>query len=65
MTDSNFSAGQDVAIVGFTQTKHVRAAETLSEIEMIQPVIAEVMEQVGLKHNEFDFFCSGDRKSVV
>ena len=59
MTDSNFSAGQDVAIVGFTQTKHVRAAETLSEIEMIQPVIAEVMEQVGLKHNEFDFFCSG------
>ena len=45
MTTSNFSAGRDVAIVGFAQTKHVRAADTLSEVELIQPVIAEVMEK--------------------
>ena len=59
MTTSNFSAGRDVAIVGFAQTKHVRSADTLSEVEMIQPVIAEAMNQVGLDHHGFDFYCSG------
>ena len=59
MTTSNFSAGRDVAIVGFAQTKHVRSADTLSEVELIQPVIAEAMNQVGLDHHGFDFYCSG------
>ncbi len=59
MTDSNFSAGRDVAIVGFAQTKHVRSEDTLSEVELIQPVIAEAMNQVGLDHHGFDFYCSG------
>jgi hypothetical protein len=59
VTTSNFSAGRDVAIVGFAQTKHVRAADTLSEVELIQPVIAEVMDQVDLDHHGFDFYCSG------
>ena len=59
MTTSNFSAGRDVAIVGFAQTKHVRSEDTLSEVELIQPVIAEAMNQVGLDHHGFDFYCSG------
>ena len=59
MTTSNFSAGRDVAIVGFAQTKHVRSEDTLSEVELIQPVIAEAMDQVGLDHHGFDFYCSG------
>ncbi|MFZ1438524.1 MAG: thiolase domain-containing protein [Candidatus Microthrix subdominans] len=59
MTTSNFSAGRDVAIVGFAQTKHVRSEDTLSEVELIQPVIAEAMAQVGLDHHGFDFYCSG------
>jgi acetyl-CoA acetyltransferase len=59
VTDSNFSAGRDVAIVGFAQTKHVRSEDTLSEAELIQPVIAEAMNQVGLDHHGFDFYCSG------
>jgi acetyl-CoA acetyltransferase len=59
VTTSNFSARRDVAIVGFAQTKHVRSEDTLSEVELIQPVIAEAMDQVGLDHHGFDFYCSG------
>ena len=39
---------RDVAIIATAQTKHVRAAETTNEVELIQPVIQEVIERSGI-----------------
>ena len=49
---------RDVAVVATAQTVHRRAATELSEVEMIQPVIAEVLDAVG-GMGGIDFTCSG------
>ena len=49
---------RDVAVVVTAQTTHRRAATELSEVEMIQPVIREVLDAVGGIGN-IDFTCSG------
>ncbi|MEX0769079.1 MAG: thiolase domain-containing protein [Microthrixaceae bacterium] len=50
---------RDVAIIATAQTKHVRAATATNEVEMIQPVIQEVIERSGVGRHDFDFTCSG------
>ncbi|MGP3991212.1 thiolase domain-containing protein [Streptomyces sp. 3N207] len=50
---------RDVAVVAFAQTAHVRAAENLSEVEMLMPVLREVLDRTGLSAGENDFTCSG------
>ncbi|CAB4532641.1 unannotated protein [freshwater metagenome] len=50
---------RDVAIIATAQTKHVRAATATNEVEMIQPVIQEVIERSGVDRHGFDFTCSG------
>ncbi|MEI2637570.1 MAG: thiolase domain-containing protein [Microthrixaceae bacterium] len=50
---------RDVAIIATAQSKHVRAASTLNEVELIQPVIHEAIEQSGIGRHDFDFTCSG------
>ncbi|GAB2781593.1 thiolase domain-containing protein [Streptomyces daliensis] len=50
---------RDVAIVAFAQTGHVRRAEDLSEVEMLMPVLQEVLGSTGLRAGEIDFTCSG------
>jgi len=52
-------AGRDVAVVAFAQTKHAAADSGLSETEMLQPVIAEVLGQAGLACAQIGFTCSG------
>jgi acetyl-CoA acetyltransferase len=49
---------RDVAVVATAQTNHRRAATELNEVEMIQPVIREVLDKVG-GIGEIDFTCSG------
>ena len=49
---------RDVAVVATAQTKHRRAATELNEVEMIQPVIREVLDKVG-GIGEIGFTCSG------
>ncbi len=49
---------RDVAVVATAQTKHRRAATATNEVEMIQPVIREVLDRVGGIEN-IDFTCSG------
>ncbi len=49
---------RDVAVVVTAQTTHRRAATELSEVEMIQPIIREVLDAVGGIGN-IDFTCSG------
>lgn len=50
---------RDVAIIATAQTKHVRAATALNEVEMIQPVIQDVIDRSGVDRHGFDFTCSG------
>ncbi|MET9877731.1 thiolase domain-containing protein [Actinacidiphila glaucinigra] len=52
-------ARRDVAIVAFAQTRHVRDSAALSEVEMLMPVLHEVLDQVGLTAGEIGFTCSG------
>ncbi|NLU70441.1 thiolase domain-containing protein [Streptomyces sp. HNM0574] len=50
---------REVSVVAFAQTRHVRAADELSEVEMLMPVLREVLERTQLTTGEIDFTCSG------
>ncbi|WP_037578155.1 thiolase domain-containing protein [Phaeacidiphilus oryzae] len=49
----------EVAVVAFAQSDHLRDTDELSEVEMVMPVVQEVLGQVGRKAHEIDFTCSG------
>lgn len=48
-----------IAVVAFAQTDHRRTGEELSEVEMLMPVLHEVLDRTGLKTADIDFTCSG------
>ncbi|MGP3981801.1 thiolase domain-containing protein [Streptomyces sp. KR80] len=50
---------RDVAIVAFAQTAHRRSTAEVSEVEMLIPVLQDVLGRVGLTAGEIDFTCSG------
>ncbi|MFK0234788.1 thiolase domain-containing protein [Streptomyces vinaceus] len=50
---------RDVAVVAFAQSDHRRRSDELSEVEMVMPVLHQVLEQTGLKAGEIGFTCSG------
>ncbi|MDI9886484.1 thiolase domain-containing protein [Streptomyces sp. HNM0645] len=50
---------RDVAIVAFSQTDHVRGSEELSEVEMLMPVLHDVLGRTGLRTGDIGFTCSG------
>ncbi|WP_432093198.1 thiolase domain-containing protein [Streptomyces sp. bgisy100] len=50
---------RDVAIVAFAQTDHRRSTADVSEVEMLIPVLEDVLRQVDLRTGEIDFTCSG------
>ncbi|MCQ4041936.1 thiolase domain-containing protein [Streptantibioticus rubrisoli] len=50
---------RDVAIVAFGQSEHLRDSSQLSEVEMLMPVLHQVLGQVGLTTDQIDFTCSG------
>ncbi|HET6856521.1 MAG TPA: thiolase domain-containing protein [Streptomyces sp.] len=50
---------REVAIVAFGQSDHRRRSDELSEVEMLMPVLHEVLGQTGLKTSDIDFTCSG------
>ncbi|TQE39262.1 lipid-transfer protein [Streptomyces ipomoeae] len=50
---------REIAVVAFAQTDHRRTTEELSEVEMLMPVLHEVLERTGLKTSDIDFTCSG------
>ena len=49
---------REVAVVATAQTRHRRAATELNDVEMIQPVIRQVLDAVG-GISEIGFTCSG------
>ncbi|MEU4347820.1 thiolase domain-containing protein [Streptomyces sp. NPDC023838] len=50
---------RDVAVVAFAQTDHRRRTDELSEVEMLMPVLHEVLDRTGLKTSDIGFTCSG------
>ncbi|MGX1759190.1 thiolase domain-containing protein [Streptomyces lydicus] len=50
---------RDVAIVAFGQSDHVRDSAETSEVEMLMPVLHDVLAQTGLAARDIDFTCSG------
>ncbi|MFD7835079.1 thiolase domain-containing protein [Streptomyces sp. NPDC059761] len=50
---------RDVAVVAFAQSDHLRRSDELSEVEMVMPVLHQVLDQTGLKAGEIGFTCSG------
>ncbi|MEV5973088.1 thiolase domain-containing protein [Streptomyces sp. NPDC051921] len=53
------AARRDVAIVAFAQTDHTRRTDDLSEVEMVMPVLHEVLRRTGLRTSDIGFTCSG------
>ncbi|WP_030250703.1 thiolase domain-containing protein [Streptomyces violens] len=50
---------REVAIVAFGQSDHVPDSAAVSEVEMLMPVLNDVLGQAALKAGEIDFVCSG------
>ncbi|MEV1053470.1 thiolase domain-containing protein [Streptomyces sp. NPDC049887] len=50
---------RDVAIVAFSQTDHVPGSEESSEVEMLMPVLHDVLGRTGLRTGDIGFTCSG------
>jgi acetyl-CoA acetyltransferase len=53
------AGARDIAVVAFAQTDHRRTSDDVSEVEMLMPVLHEVMEATGLKTADIGFTCSG------
>ncbi|ARP73571.1 lipid-transfer protein [Streptomyces pluripotens] len=59
MTGEEAPTPRDVAVVAFAQTEHRRSTEESSEVEMLMPVLHEVLARTGLKAADIGFTCSG------
>ncbi|MPY48542.1 thiolase domain-containing protein [Streptomyces acidicola] len=59
MTREGVEDVRDIAVVAFAQTDHRRTSGELSEVEMLMPVLHEVLQATGLKTADIGFTCSG------
>lgn len=50
---------REIAVVAFAQTDHRRCTEESSEVEMLMPVLHEVLARTGLRTADIGFTCSG------
>lgn len=50
---------RDVAIVAFAQSDHRRRTDELSEVELLIPVLHQVLDATGLRTSDIGFTCSG------
>ncbi|WP_328939466.1 thiolase domain-containing protein [Streptomyces tauricus] len=50
---------RDIAVVAFAQTDHRRTSDELSEVEMLMPVLHQVLAQTGMRTSDIGFTCSG------
>jgi acetyl-CoA acetyltransferase len=51
--------GRDIAVVAFAQTRHTRRTDETSEVEMLMPVLHQVLSETGLRTGDIGFTCSG------
>ncbi|HSX99364.1 MAG TPA: thiolase domain-containing protein [Streptomyces sp.] len=50
---------REIAVVAFAQSDHRRSSDEVSEVEMLMPVLHEVMGATGLRTADIGFTCSG------
>jgi acetyl-CoA acetyltransferase len=50
---------REIAVVAFAQSDTLRTTEEHSEVEMLMPVLHEVLDRTGLKTADIGFTCSG------
>ena len=50
---------RDVAVIAYAQTPYVRTERVRNEVEMLIPIIDEVVKESGLPRQEIGFTCSG------
>ncbi|MBF9069937.1 thiolase domain-containing protein [Streptacidiphilus fuscans] len=50
---------REIAVVAFAQSDHTRHTDQLSEVELVMPVLHDVLKQTGLTANQIGFTCSG------
>ncbi|WP_097273691.1 thiolase domain-containing protein [Streptomyces sp. TLI_55] len=50
---------RDIAVVAFAQSDILRTTEEQSEVEMLMPVLHDVLDRTGLKTADIGFTCSG------
>ncbi len=56
---------REIAVIAFSQTQNKRKESHLIESEMLAPVVAELLEGVGLSRTDVDFTCSGSSDWVA
>jgi len=56
---------RDVAVVAFAQTPMRRRAEDANDVELVMPVVTEVLESTGLSIADIGFTCSGSTDYIV
>ncbi|WP_215452218.1 thiolase domain-containing protein [Streptomyces sp. ATCC 21386] len=59
MTREEAPGARDIAVVAFAQTEHRRTSDEVSEVEMLMPVLHQVLARTGLKTADIGFTCSG------
>ncbi len=59
MTREAPSLRRHIAVVAFAQSDTLRSTEEMSEVEMLMPVLHDVLAQTGLKTADIGFTCSG------
>ncbi|MEV4947753.1 thiolase domain-containing protein [Streptomyces sp. NPDC053755] len=59
MSAERATPDRQVAIVAFAQTDHARHTDEVSEVEMLMPVLHDVLRQTGLRTADIGFTCSG------
>jgi len=56
---------QPIAIVSVAQLPSIRRDRTRDEAEMVQPIVTEAMQKIGLKQADIGFTCSGSSDYLV
>jgi acetyl-CoA acetyltransferase len=56
---------RDVAVVAFAQTPMVRRVEDANEVELVMPVVTEVLGTTGLEIADVGFTCSGSTDYLI
>ncbi|MCX4852950.1 thiolase domain-containing protein [Streptomyces canus] len=59
MTSDAAPEPRDIAVVAFAQSDTLRSTPEVSEVEMLMPVLHDVIAQTGLKTADIGFTCSG------
>ncbi|HEX3461632.1 MAG TPA: thiolase domain-containing protein [Acidimicrobiales bacterium] len=59
------SVRRPVSIASFAQSDNVRRENERNEVEMLQPVVAEVFANIGIDKDDIHFICSGSTDYLI